>query len=136
MMVICALGFAGCVDAADTADNQTGSVEQHTGGGGLFDCQNKASISGVQCVSVPINIDVKNVSALDGNKISILDNDLNNLNIGDINILNGNSILSDLVDVTKNDFLNKFGGVANGNVCAQASVLDLLNILHQLQVCK
>jgi hypothetical protein len=135
-MVICALGFAGCVDAADTADNQTGSVEQHTGGG-LFDCQNKASISGVQCVSAPINVDVKNVSALDGNKISILDNDLNNLNIGDINILNGNSILNDLVDVTKNDFLNKFNvtGV-DGNVCAQASVLDVLGVVKQLQVCK
>jgi hypothetical protein len=130
ILAVALAGVVGCV----AQDDQTASVEQHNSG--LFDCQNKASISGVQCVSAPININVKDVSALDGNKISILDNDLNNLNIGDINILNGNQILSDLVDVTKNDFLNKFGGVSVGNVCAQASVLDLLGVLKQLQVCK
>jgi hypothetical protein len=133
ILAVALAGAVGCV-AQDGTDEA--AVAQQTGGG-LFDCQNKASISGVQCVAAPINVDVKNVSVLDGNKISILDNDLNNLNIGDINILNGNQILSDLVDVTKNDFLNKFNiTVVNGNVCAQASVLDVLGVLKQLQVCK
>jgi hypothetical protein len=125
------LGAAGCVATSDAADES--ATAQATGGGGaLFDCQNKASISGVQCVSLPltviapISVDVKNVGILDGNKLSILNDDLNHLNIGDINILNGNSILSDLVDVTKNDFLNKFNiVVAKNDVCAVVSVLGL-----------
>jgi hypothetical protein len=134
ILAVALAGAVGCV----AQDDQTASVEQHTGAG--FDCQNKASISGVQCLTstivAPITVNVKDVDALDGNKINILDNDLNNLSIGDVNILNGNSILNDVVDVTKNDFLNKFGGVSVGNVCAQVSVLDLLGIVKQLQVCK
>lgn len=135
--MILAVALAGAVGCATEAD-QTSATEQHTGGGGgLFDCSNKASISGVQCVSVPITVNAPNVGVLDGNKISVLDGDLNNLNIGDINILNGNQILSDLVDVTKNDFLNKFNiNVATGTICAQATVLDLLGLEKLLQVCK
>jgi len=127
MMLICALGFAGCVD---TADNQTGSVEQHTGGGGLFDCQNKASISGVQCVSAPINIDVKDVDVLSGNDLDVLSNDLNNLNIGDINILNYNTILNGLEATVLNDFLNKF------NVDTDVSKIDVCALVGVLQFCK
>jgi hypothetical protein len=134
ILAVALAGAVGCV----AQDDETASAEQQTGGGGaLFDCQNKASISGVQCTSIPITVDVKNVSVLDGNKINVLDNDLNNLNIGSINILNGNQILSDLVDVTKNDFLNKFNvNVLTGDICAQASVLDVLLHSHFLQVCK
>ena len=132
ILAVALAGAVGCV----AQDDQTSQTAQQTGGGG-FNCSNKASISGVQCVaaSVPVNVDVKNVGILDGNKLTILSNDLNNLdvNIGDINILNGNSILSDLVDVSKNDFLNKFNiTVAQNNVCALASILG-----HGvLQVCK
>jgi hypothetical protein len=129
MFAIALAGAVGCVAQGDA----TGTAAQATGGGGaLFDCQNKASISGVQCVSLPltviapISVDVKNVGVLNDNYLNILDNDLNNLNIGNINVLNGNSILSDLVDVTKNDFLNKFNVVvAQNDVCAVVSVLGL-----------
>ena len=129
--MILTVALAGAVGCA-AQDDQTASVEQHTGGGG-FNCSNKASISGVQCVVASLgvnllNIDVKNVGVLDDSKLNILSNDLNDLDIdvGDINILNGNSILSDLVDVTKNDFLNKFNIiVAKNDVCAVVSVLGL-----------
>ena len=131
ILAVALAGFVGCV----AQDDQTASVEQHNGAG--FDCQNKASISGVQCLTssivAPITVNVKNVSALDGDKISILDNDLNGLSIGDVNILNGNSVLNDVVDVTKNDFLNKFDvSVATGDICALATIVG-----HGvLQVCK
>jgi len=128
--MILAVAFAGAVGCVAPAD-QTATTEQHTGGG--FQCSNKASISGVQCVIATLginalNVDVKNVGVLDGNKLTILSNDLNDLDIdvGDINILNGNSILSDLVDFTKNDFLNKFAiVVAQNNVCGVVSALSL-----------
>jgi len=131
MMLICALGFAGCVDAADTADNQTGSVEQHTGGG-LFSCSNHnwGSITGVQCVAVPINIDVKDVDVLSGNDLDVLSNDLNNLNIGDINILNYNTILNGVEATVLNDFLNKF------NIDTDVSKIDVCALVGVLQFCK
>ena len=142
IMLVCAIGALGAVGCVAQDGTDEAAVAQQTGGGGsgsgaLFNCQNNASISGVQCVSVPININVNNVGNgnLSGNYLTILNDDLNNLNIGDINILNGNSILSDLVDVSKNDFLNKFS-VSTGAICAQASVLDILGITHLLQVCK
>jgi hypothetical protein len=126
ILAIAIAGAAGCV----AQDDQTAAVEQHTGGGGLFDCQNKASISGVQCLFVPINVDVKNVSVLDGNKLNILSDDLNDIDISNINILNYSSILSDLVDVSKNDFLNKFNiNVAQNNVCAGVVLLGLQHVL-------
>ncbi|HMG54231.1 MAG TPA: hypothetical protein VK601_12130, partial [Kofleriaceae bacterium] len=89
ILAVAFVGAVGCV----AQDDQTASAEQQTGVAG-FSCSNKASISGVQCVSLPVNIlniDVKNVGVLDNSKLTILSNDLNDLNIGDINILNGNS---------------------------------------------
>ena len=124
ILAVALAGAVGCV----AQDDETASVEQHTTVAG-FNCQNKASISGVQCVSIPVNIlniDVKNVGVLDNSKLNILSNDLNGLSIGDINILNGNNVLNDVVDVTKNDFLNKFNiSVAKNNVSAVVSVLGL-----------
>jgi len=127
ILAVAFVGAVGCV----AQDDQTASVEQHTGSG--FQCSNKASISGVQCVIATLginvlNVDVKNVGNLDVSKLNILSNDLNGLDIdvGDINILNGNSILSDLVDFTKNDFLNKFSiVVAQNNLCGTVAALSL-----------
>lgn len=127
ILAVALAGAVGCV----AQEEQTASAEQQTGGG--FQCSNKASISGVQCVIATLgvnvlNVDVKNVGNLDVSKLNILSNDLNGLNIdvGDINILNGNSILSDLVDFTKNDFLNKFDiTVAQNNVCGVVALLSL-----------
>ncbi|HEX3757612.1 MAG TPA: hypothetical protein VHW23_02860 [Kofleriaceae bacterium] len=82
-------------------------------GGGLFDCQNKASISGVQCIGAigilnALTVDIKDVGVLDNNKISILDGDLNNLKVLDGNILDGNKILNDVQLTVLQDFLDKF----------------------------
>jgi len=131
ILAVALVGAVGCA-AQDAQDDQAASVEQHTGGGG-FQCSNKASISGVQCVIATLginllNVDVKNVGNLDVSKLNILSNDLNGLDIdvGDINILNGNSVLSDLVDFTKNDFLNKFSiVVAQNNLCGTVAALSL-----------
>jgi hypothetical protein len=123
ILAIAIAGTAACV----AQDDQTAAVEQHTG---VLDCQNKTSISGVQCLFGPVNVDVKNVSVLDGNKLNILSEDLNDIDIGDINILNYSSILSDLVDVSKNDFLNKFNiNVAPHNTCAGVVILGVQHVL-------
>ena len=126
ILAIAIAGAVGCV----AQDDQTASAEQHTGGSGLFDCQNKASISGVQCVSAPITIDVKDVDVLSGNDLTVLSNDLNNLNIGDINILNYNTILSGIEATVLNDFLNKF------NVDTDVSKIDVCALVGFAQFCK
>lgn len=110
------------------------ATEQNSGGG-LFDCQNKASISGVQCVGGisilnGISIDVKNVGVLDNNKLSILDQDLNNLKILDGNILDGNKILDDIQLTVLDDFLNRF--VIN----VTKNDIDVCALIGILQVCK
>jgi len=119
MMLAAAVGsFVGCVD---TADDQTAAVEQHTGG---FNCVNKASIVGVECIGsisvLPITVDVKNVGVLNGNNLTILSNDLNDLSIKDVDVLDNNKILNDVEVTVLQDFLNKFLiNVSNNdiNVC-------------------
>jgi hypothetical protein len=132
MMLVCAigaLGAVGCVASSDAADES--AVAQNTGGGGLFDCQNKASISGVQCVGDisilnGIDVDVKNVRALDGNEISVLDGDLNNVKVQDINVLDPTVVLKDVKVTALDDFLNKFHiSVSNTDV----SVCALQNLV-------
>ena len=135
ILAVALAGAVGCV-APDGATDET-AVEQQNGGG-LFDCQNKASISGVQCVGDisilnGLTVNIKNVNVLDGNKLSVLDGDLNNVKVLDGNILDGNKILDDVANVTKNDFLNKFNvNVATGDICALATVIGI----GVLQVCK
>ena len=130
MILVCALGAlgaVGCVGASDAADESAAAQES---GGGLFDCQNKASISGVQCVGAisildGLTVNVKNVGVLDGNKISVLDNDLNNLKVLDGNILDQNKILNDVQTTVLNDFLNKFNINVTKNdidVCALVGI--------------
>jgi hypothetical protein len=128
MMLVCALGAlgaVGCVGTSDAADET--AVAQNTGGGGaLFDCNNVASISVVQCVGTLLNlnllnIDVKDVRVLDDNEIKVLNDDLNNLNIGNINILNVTNVLNIVKSTVLSDFLNKFDIDVTGNkvgVCA------------------
>jgi hypothetical protein len=93
-----------------TAAADDGAATQN--GGGNFTCLNKASISGVECVGsisvLPINVDVKNVGVLDGNKLSILSDDLNHVSVADGNILDQNKILNDVEVTVLQDFLNKF----------------------------
>jgi hypothetical protein len=121
-MTVGALAAIGGVAAADGASTQSG---------GGFTCLNKASISGVECIGsiavLPINVDVKNVGVLDGAKLNVLSNDLNNLSIKDINILDNNKILDDVANVTVTDFLNKFLiNVTKNDVDVCTTVLGLL----------
>ena len=114
IILACAFGAFGafaCVGASDAAADQS-AVTQNSGGG-LFDCQNKASIAGVQCVGAigilnALTVDIKDVGVLDNNKISVLDGDLNNLKVLDGNILDGNKILDDVKLTVLQDFLDKF----------------------------
>jgi hypothetical protein len=118
MMLVCAIGTlsaVGCVATGDTSDEAATAqdVTSHGGGSGLFDCENKASISGVQCIgSISIlngmTVNVSNVGNLDADQLSVLSGDLNNVKILDGNILDGNKILNDVDASVLNDFLNKF----------------------------
>src|SRR5262250_3214740 len=110
ILAIALAGIMGCVGQDSAVDEASTAQES---GGGLFDCQNKASISGVQCVGDisilnGITVNVKDVNVLDGNKLSVLDGDLNNLKVLDGNILDQNKILNDVQTTVLNDFLNKF----------------------------
>jgi hypothetical protein len=127
-MTIGALAAVGCVASSNAATDES-AVAQNSGGG--FTCLNKASITGVECIGsiavLPINVDVKNVGVLDGAKLDVLSNDLNNLSIKDINILDNNKILDDVANVTVTDFLNKFLiNVSKNDVDVCTTVLGLL----------
>ena len=135
MMLVCAigaLGAVGCVGASDAADES--ATEQHTGGGGLFDCQNNGSVS-VVCtgdISILNGLTVTIDKTLNGNQLNVLSGDLNNLKITDINVLDYNKILDDVKVVALNDFLTKFSIPVTNNdvdVCAVVNVLGL-------QICK
>ena len=128
MMLVCAigaLGAVGCVGASDAADES--ATEQHTGGGGLFDCQNNGSVS-VVCtgdISILNGLTVNVDKTLNDNQLNVLSGDLNNLKVTDINILDGNKILDDVKVVALNDFLNKFNIDVTKNdidVCALVGI--------------
>jgi len=125
LMLALAIGFAGCVDAAD----QTATAEQQTGGG--FDCQNKLTIQVVQCVGsisvLPITVDVKDVRALNDNELNVLSNDLNHVSILDGGILNNDKILNDVEVSVLEDFLNKFDiDVSKNDINVCTTVLGIL----------
>jgi hypothetical protein len=132
MMLVCALGAFGAVGCVATGDAaEEAAVAQNTGSSGaLFDCKNVASISVVQCVGTlanvnALNINVKDVSILSNDQIKVLDDDLNNLKITDINILNGNNVLSIVKSTVLSDFLNKFNIDVTKNdidVCALVGI--------------
>ncbi len=136
MMLVCAigaLGAVGCVASSDAADDgvATQASSSHGGGGALFDCQNVASLSVVQCVGSildvnALNINVQDVKVLDDDQIKVLDDDLNNLNIGSINILNVTDVLNIIKSSVLSDFLNKFDiNVDKNNVKVCAPILGV-----------
>ena len=135
MMLVCAigaLGAVGCVGASDAADES--ATEQHTGGGGLFDCQNNGSVS-VVCtgdISILNGLTVNIDKTLNGNQLNVLSGDLNNLKITDINVLDYNKILDDVKVVALNDFLTKFSIPVTKNDVDVCAVVQVLGI----QICK
>jgi hypothetical protein len=130
MMLALAVGsVVACVDTAQ--DDETAAVEQHTGG---FNCVNKASITGVECIGsisvLPINVDVKNVGVLDNNKLTILSGDLNNVSILDGGVLNNDKILNDVEVTVLDDFLNKF------LINVTKNDIDVCTVVLGVQLCK
>ena len=125
MMLACAITCFGVGAAA--AD---GGATTNTGGS-AFNCQNKASIAGVECIGsisvLPITVDVHDVGVLDGNKLSVLNDDLNHVSVLDGNILDHNKILNDVEVLTFDDFLNKFNiNVTKNDIDVCTTVLGVL----------
>lgn len=137
MMLVCAigaLGAVGCVASSDASDEAATAQDTTSHGGGsgaLFNCQNVASISVVQCVGSildinALNVNVQDVKVLDDNQLKVLDDDLNNLNIGNINILNVTDVLNIVKSSVLSDFLNKFNiNVDKNNVKVCAPILGI-----------
>jgi hypothetical protein len=127
MMFVFAVAFVGMGSAA--ADQ--GAATQ---GGGGFTCLNKASITGVECIGsisvLPISVDVKNVGVLDGNKLTVLSNDLNHLAILDGGVLNHDKILNDTEVTVLQDFLDKF------DIDVTRNDIDVCTVLLGAQFCK
>lgn len=130
MLLVCAVGFAGCVAPSDGAPESTEAVAQNSGGGG-FTCVNKLDIQVVSCVGsvavLPINVDIKDVKALNDNELNVLSGDLNHVSILDGGILNNDKILNDVEVTTLNDFLNKFNiDVTKNDIDVCTTVLGIL----------
>jgi hypothetical protein len=123
------LGLAvACLGAGTAAADQGAATDT---GGGAFNCLNKASIAGVECVGsisvLPITVDIKDVGVLDGNKLSVLNDDLNKVSILDGNILDHNKILNDVEVTVLQDFLDKFDiDVTKNDVDVCTTVLGAL----------
>jgi hypothetical protein len=113
MMLMFAVGLAGMgAAAADPA----GGATTHNGGGGGFVCTNGVGVGCIGSIAtLPIVINIKDVSVLDGNQLTILSDDLNELSVLDGSILNHNQILDDVYATVLSDFLNKFGINVSGN---------------------
>jgi len=109
MILALAVGAAGTFGLVGAAAAD-GAATQTSGGG--FSCFNKFDIQVVSCIGsvsvLPISIDVKDVSALNDNELSVLSDDLNKVSILDGGILNNDKILNDLEVTVLQDFLNKF----------------------------
>jgi hypothetical protein len=121
-----ALGVATAVSYAGTAAADGGGSTQSSLGG--FQCFNKLDIQVVSCVGsiavLPINIDIKDVRALNDNELSVLSGDLNHVSILDGGILNNDKILNDVQVTVLQDFLDKFlVNVSNNDVDVCTSVL-------------
>jgi len=129
MMLMLAFGLAGAGTAAADAP---GAAPQAGGGG--FQCVNKLNIQVVSCVGqiavLPINIDVKDVRALNDNELTVLSNDLNKLSILDGGILNNNKILDDAELNVLTDFLNKF------DIDVTKNDIDVCTALLGISLCK
>jgi hypothetical protein len=131
MMLTFAVTVAGmAAAAADPAGGATKNTGGGGGGGG-FVCTNGVGVGCIGSIAtLPITINVGNVSALNGNYLTILSDDLNDLSILDGNILDHNQILDDVYATVLSDFLDKFGINVSGN-----DVGICTNVLG-LQLCK
>jgi len=88
----------------------------------------------VSCVGqiavLPINVDIKDVRALDNNELSVLSNDLDAVSILDGDILDKNTILNDVELNVLRDFLDKF------NIDVTKNTIDACTAVLGISLCK
>jgi hypothetical protein len=120
-----AIGLVGIGSAA--AD---GAKTNHNGGSG-FQCSNGVGVGCVGSIAtLPITVNIKDVSVLDNNELTVLSDDLDHVSILDGDILDYNTILNDVELNVLSDFLNKF------NINVVKNDIDVCTIIGILQLCK
>jgi len=131
MMNTLAVGSLVAAGVGVAAANPTGGGTPSSGG---FQCTNKLSIQVVSCVGqiavLPINVDIKDVRALDNNELSVLSNDLDAVSILDGDILDKNTILNDVELNVLRDFLDKF------NIDVTKNTIDACTAVLGISLCK
>jgi len=121
-LAVCFIGLG--TAAADTAQTN------HNGGSG-FQCTNGVGVGCIGSIAVlPITVNIKDVSALNGNQLTVLSDDLDHVSVLDGDILDYNTILNDVEGNILSDFLNKF------NINVDYNDIDVCTIIGILQVCK
>jgi len=125
LLATLAVGFIGLGTAAADAPKTN-----HNGGSG-FQCTNGVGVGCVGSIAVlPITVNIKDVSALDGNQLTVLSDDLDHVSILDGDILDYNTILNDVEGNVLSDFLNKF------NINVDHNDIDVCTVIGILQLCK
>jgi hypothetical protein len=120
-----AIGLVGGGTAAADVPKTTNT------GGGVFHCTNGVGVGCIGSISVlPITVNIKDVRALNGNELTVLSDDLNNLSILDGDILDYNTILNDVELDVLTDFLNKF------NINVTKNDIDVCTAVLGIQLCK
>jgi hypothetical protein len=126
LLATLAVGFIGLGTAAADAPKTT----NHNGGSG-FQCSNGVGVGCVGSIAtLPITVNIKDVSALSGNQLTVLSDDLDHVSILDGDILDYNTILNDVEGNVLSDFLNKF------NINVDYNDIDVCTIVGILQLCK
>jgi hypothetical protein len=101
-----------------------------------FSCTNNGGVqvqvvcTGPISVFAPVTVTVKDTRALNDNELSVLSNDLNDLQVSDNNILDGNKILNDVDASVLNDFLNKF------NINITKNDIQACTVIAGVNICK
>jgi len=131
MMTMFAVGSLAVVGLGVGHAQAGGGDTPSTGG---FQCVNKLDIQVVSCVGqiavLPINVDVKDISALNDNDLSVLSNDLNHLSILDGDILDKNTILNHVEANVLTDFLDKF------NIDVTKNDVDVCTAVLGISLCR
>jgi len=123
------LGLALSLVGAASASANPGATT-NTGGGG-FTCTNGVGVGCIGSISVlPITVNVYDVRALNGNELTVLSNDLNDVSILDGNILDHNKILNDVELNVLTDFLDKF------DIDVTHNDIDVCTVVLGIQLCK
>lgn len=121
----------GCVAAGD-AGRPTGAVRDDVTVN--FHCLNHTSIHVVTCTGsislFPITITIDSLRVLSDNEIEILDNDLDDLSVGDGDLVDDNQVLSGVESTVLNTFLDDYG------IALDEAAVVVCTAVAGTQVCK